>query len=191
MVSWEAIQLPLESLHTRSKPRMSSCIAVGLFSGKPPGWDSHHFKGLGEKTLPQDSEHIENFSRRNLKFSTDSLLAMQEILENCSDSIPHLTFLHGLPILLEAIPGVKGPGHARLASFAVALTSWAHTDNSCQAQRLPHLPSWTWAGWKGEVTWKVFFWPARPFLRANHRRPILRKLWLGLGRGHSPPFSQG
>ncbi len=156
MVTWEAVHLPLELLHTKNKLRMSSCVAVGLFGGKPPGWYNHQSKGLGEKkTLLQVAEHIQNFSRRNLKFSTDSLLAMQGILRNYSDSNPRLTFLHGLPILSGKIPGVQGPGHARLASFAVALTSWAHTDNSCQAQRLPHLPSWTWAGWKGEITWSI------------------------------------
>lgn len=135
MVAWEAIHLPLESLHAKNKIGMPHYKAVNVFSGSLRGvsYGGDHVGALREgDVLRRITEHIRNFSRRNLKFWTDSLLAMQGILNHYSDSNRHLAFLQGLPMSSKASYDLERPGHSRLLSFAAALTSWAHTDNSGQ-----------------------------------------------------------
>lgn len=45
MVTWEAIHLPLDLLHTKNKLRMAEFVAVGVLSGKPGGlFYGHHFR---------------------------------------------------------------------------------------------------------------------------------------------------
>jgi hypothetical protein len=160
MVTWEAIHLPLGSLHADGNAKFQSgqYMGVGVFSGNPYGsyfgrhpFTQHH----RSESLLEVAEHIRKFSTRNLKYSTDSLLAMQGILSHYSDSDCRLTFIQGLPMFSKTTIGDGPNQRTRLASFAAGLTSWNHTNSSGQAQRLCHLPSWTWAGWKGEVAWET------------------------------------
>jgi hypothetical protein len=158
MVTWEAIHLPLESLHAKHKFQMDECMNASVFSGKRGGpFQEYRTLSMGEEndeSLYKAAMHIHNFTGKNLTFPTDSLLAMQGILKHCCVSNPCLAFLHGMPLVLKSSNSVE-PGTARLISLAAALTSWGHTpiNNSSRAVRLQHLPSWTWAGWKGQVEW--------------------------------------
>jgi hypothetical protein len=114
--------------------------------------------------LTQVTEHIANFSARRLKYSTDSLLAMQGILKHYSDMNAQFASLFGLPVLSGPV-GNGNLADMQRASFAAALTAWHHPSKPARVPRLSHLPSWTWAGWQGEVTWDLGAWGIRSIIR--------------------------
>lgn len=98
------------------------------------------------------ARNVENFSQKELSFSSDSLLAFSGIMERYIRA--GIEFFHGLPVSVESDEVFR-------TSFALSLASWAHISFLSQAspteshQRLAHLPSWTWAGWKGSITWRI------------------------------------
>jgi hypothetical protein len=105
-----------------------------------------------------------------LTFGTDSLLAFLGVLQRyCSGKTSEanlITQLLGLPTLnypVNRYPTTQGLHASFLfpGSLALSLSSWAHDVKHYAkmsavfrgAERLQHLPSWTWAGWMGEIQW--------------------------------------
>jgi hypothetical protein len=104
------------------------------------------------------NEHTREFSKRQLTRDTDTLLALQGIFGLYAQT-KELHLLHGLPMWIDDIAGHR-PG--ALFTFALSVSSWYHRAGSDQlmyvseaCQRKTHLPSWTWAGWAGTVTWRA------------------------------------
>ncbi|KAJ4364423.1 hypothetical protein N0V83_009017 [Neocucurbitaria cava] len=104
------------------------------------------------------NEHIREFSKRNLTRDTDTLFAFQGIVGMYVQTKP-LQMVYGIPVWGGAIAGSVS---AVQVTFALSVASWYHragpdrfmfVSDSCQ--RKPHLPSWTWAGWRGTVTWRA------------------------------------
>jgi len=148
MVVWEAIHFPLEDVHIKRNLRMGMYMRPGVFSGAK-GLRSFQSKGVSDSIrLEKSCRHIENFTGKRLSYDIDSLYAMAGILQFESDSSKALGFLHGLPITFQQ----KGQD-TRQMSFGLFLTAWVHVDEPESVARLGHLPSWTWAGWKGRVSW--------------------------------------
>ncbi|PQE13222.1 Heterokaryon incompatibility protein [Rutstroemia sp. NJR-2017a BBW] len=104
------------------------------------------------------NEHIRAFSKREVTYDTDALPAFQGILGMYEDN-KSLCLLHGIPVWMGK---VCGDHNGAQITFALSVTSWYHrADQNHQlfvsedSQRRSHLPSWTWAGWKGIVTWRA------------------------------------
>jgi hypothetical protein len=104
------------------------------------------------------NEHIREFSKRNLTKNEDTLPAFQGIV-GLYEQAKSIYLFHGLPMWTGDITGGKsGP----LITFALSVSSWYHRASLDHAMfvseactRKPHLPSWTWGGWKGVVAWRA------------------------------------
>ena len=100
---------------------------------------------------------IMEYSKRQLSYDTDVLNAMMGIF-NAYESLPKPTLnFYGVPI------PQKGYGDVT-SEFVLSLT-WRHTR---PARRRPFLPSWSWAGWAGEV--EYFFRNSSLKVRRGVRR---------------------
>ena len=105
------------------------------------------------------NEHIREFSKRWLTDNADSLLAFQGVI-GMYEQTSSLFLLHGLPIWTDAIAGTVTPAQI---TFALSVSSWYHRAQlsdrpmyiSSPYRRQTHLPSWTWCGWSGTVTWRA------------------------------------
>lgn len=180
MAIHDNICLPLHLVHEPSGTHMADFMLAGIFkgdsySGGVPSDDSEelviaddsyrldygfpiHDDGSIRIKLRGLEEHIRAFSARNLSYDEDSLTAFQGItgLYGPNDMIhPFL----GIPMWIGQIAGGR-PG-AQI-TFALSVCSWYHrSDSSLQmfvselCRRRTHLPSWTWAGWKGTVSWRA------------------------------------
>lgn len=103
-------------------------------------------------------EHIRAFSKRKLSHDTDALPAFLGILGMYKQNkLLHL--LHGIPIWMDRIAGGETGPHI---TFALSIASWYHRAGSDfhlfsseLYRRRDHLPSWTWAGWDGPVSWRA------------------------------------
>ncbi|CAO2653512.1 Nn.00g029230.m01.CDS01 [Neocucurbitaria sp. VM-36] len=104
------------------------------------------------------NEHIREFSKRNLTRDTDTLFAFQGIV-GMYEATQAMQLFYGIPVWVGDIPGAVSGVQV---TFDLSVSSWYHhagsdrfmfVSESCQ--RKPHLPSWTWAGWRGTVTWRA------------------------------------
>lgn len=103
------------------------------------------------------NEHIREFSKRRLTHDTDALLAFQGVI-GIYEKTRELYLFHGIPMWTGKIAGNANSAHI---TFALSVSSWYHRASpnhsmfvSEQCARRTHLPSWTWAGWNGTVTWR-------------------------------------
>jgi hypothetical protein len=103
------------------------------------------------------NEHIREFSARQLSHDEDSMSAFLGIADWYSSTHQIHLFLC-IPAWIGAMPGNR-PG-AQI-TFAFSVSAWYHrreddhpvfVAEACHRRR--HLPSWTWAGWEGKVTWR-------------------------------------
>jgi hypothetical protein len=102
-------------------------------------------------------EHIRSFSLRKLSVDSDSLRAFQGIIS--------LYRLNDIRLIL-GVPFWTGDSVGKRLgtriTFALSISSWYHRSGadlqmfaSEQCSRRHHMPSWTWAGWKGAVSWRA------------------------------------
>ncbi|KAF2713989.1 HET-domain-containing protein [Pleomassaria siparia CBS 279.74] len=180
MAIHDSISLPLEMCHEPGGRRMEDFMLGGIFksasysagldedgggviigddtSRLDYGFPIHglnsirgYYRGLGE--------HIRAFSKRTLRFDSDSLTAFLGILGLYNNGHYKMKTLIGVPLWLGLI--AEGRSGAQI-TFALSLCSWYHrTDGSLHmfvsesCTRRTHLPSWTWAGWSGVVSWRA------------------------------------
>jgi hypothetical protein len=163
MAAHEALHVPLSAVHVNSMRRMRSYFKGGVLSGKRE-FSTFEAKGPWTHFCSEVVRHIENYSQKELTYSMDSLLAfagIQECYSLGSRSESHhikVRFLLGLPAITWTY-AIHGKSYD--SALALAITGWNHsnylskTSSFTGCQRLPHLPSWTWAGWKAMVTWQT------------------------------------
>ncbi|KAF2850434.1 HET-domain-containing protein [Plenodomus tracheiphilus IPT5] len=105
------------------------------------------------------NEHIREFSKRRLTNDGDSLHAFQGVLGMYAAAASSLYLFHGIPLWMG---GIRGSNGGARVTFALSVASWYHgasvdhemfIANACVRRR--HLPSWSWAGWSGTVTWRA------------------------------------
>ena len=168
MAVQESLDLPLLLFHEESGKKMESFVRSGIFRGSGEanytaidstwGFIDDDSPELYHSILRLD-DHICTFTAKNLSYDEDSLLAFEGISERFWSS-NGLGMLLGIPIWNK---GFAGSGPSILHSFALGISFWLHTDgqfikdlsSGIAAVRRKHLPSWTWAGWKGAITWWI------------------------------------
>lgn len=84
--------------------------------------------------------HINEYSRRDLTYPSDSLKASLGVFRAYEKLRPPAMHIWGVPFLLSSDGNVGQPGHGLL---------WRCDRRGCSLQRIQGLPSWTWAGWSG------------------------------------------
>ena len=166
MAAQETLDLPLQLFHKESGEAMEDFMLAGVFNGSSEaalasiasffGFPNLKSPGLSRGLLLLD-EHIATFTSKNLSYNEDSLLAFSGIAERYG-SRNGIGILLGLPFWTG---GCELWGPSVLYSFALSLSSWSHaridetgySQSGMGVRRRIHLPSWTWAGWKGTISW--------------------------------------
>lgn len=122
--------------------------------GFPP-----HLQATLRAQLRGLNEHVRAYSSRRLTNHTDALPAFMGITSMYQTS-PGLYLLQGLPLWLQ---GNVRSYSATQITFAISVCDWYHR-RSIQAHQMfisepctrrSHLPSWSWAGWDGPVSWRA------------------------------------
>ncbi|KAJ9138082.1 HET-domain-containing protein [Pleurostoma richardsiae] len=175
----DAIYVPLELVHEDSGLRMADYMQSGIFKTAsnsagvlnkgemaiiPADADrlEYGFSGRRDSSILAKlrglDEHIRAFSARQLSYDEDSLTAFLGIA-GMYKANRELYLLHGIPMWIGSILG--GHSGAQI-TFALSVSSWYHRSASDQevfviepCRRRNHLPSWSWAGWKGTVSWRA------------------------------------
>ncbi|KAK4077101.1 uncharacterized protein Triagg1_4068 [Trichoderma aggressivum f. europaeum] len=103
------------------------------------------------------NDHIRAFSARKLSHGGDSLKAFLGIAGMYRDK--RLCIYLGIPMWMDDIL-VDLTGS--YITFALSVCSWYHRSGTEHQMfisepciRRTHLPSWTWAGWQGTVSWRA------------------------------------
>ncbi|KAH9209012.1 heterokaryon incompatibility protein-domain-containing protein [Leptodontidium sp. 2 PMI_412] len=104
------------------------------------------------------NEHIREFSKRKLSHDTDTIPALLGIFGMYKQT-EAMRLFHGIPMW---IGNIAGDVNGAQITFALSVSSWYHRTDpdhymyvSTSCRRKSHLPSWTWAGWQGIVTWRA------------------------------------
>ncbi|KAL6826451.1 heterokaryon incompatibility domain-containing protein [Trichoderma camerunense] len=150
---YESLDIPLQSLHIVDRSK-SDAPRRGVFGGNRK---REFGRFIPEKQTPVEIfsrylSNVEEYSARKLTYAEDSLNAFRGIAQQ---------FWYGK----HAVHNIWGlayhpaPPEERTSSFAHSL-SWRHTRNcwdlSQSPQRRPQFPSWSWAGWEGEVRYDFY-----------------------------------
>jgi len=134
----ETFVIPLDELHTTDKMRVKKeRYTEKGFHLKPPGTQPGNF-----------ISYASLFSQRELKFEEDTINAMQGILHSFSNS--KQTVLHFMGVEIQTLNSIDTGDELTTAeqSFVHGLT-WLHKQPG--KKRNYHFPSWSWAGWIGQV----------------------------------------
>lgn len=134
MHTCEAVELPM-SLITGAHARPV------LFRDE---WHTgtHHFGALSAFWSV-----VKAYSQRSMTFESDALIALEGILRRFQASPAFVYNIFGIPVVLK--DGLRGDKDALLdPRLFVAGLSWRHGG---AAHRRKHFPSWSWAGWEGNV----------------------------------------
>ncbi|KAM0209719.1 hypothetical protein ACHAQD_011060 [Fusarium lateritium] len=159
----ESLILPLEFYHDMEEQRMCDFMRPGLFNGVSfvdgswERWKRLPAKVEDPSTLSifrEADQHIGNYTRRDLTYDQDSLDAILGMLRRLETTVGRGKMFNILGIPLWAPQLDQGPAVVGLPRtrdmFALSTCFWHHKEGVI-ATRRPHMPSWTWAGWKGPV----------------------------------------
>jgi hypothetical protein len=142
----EALLLPLDSMHYNVEKTFREHVPDGPLGPKSPG------------TEPYDiMKYISIFSKRQLSFPEDRINAMKGIFHVFQSSSKPIHQLMGVPVMPLA-QSWRSPDQG----FMIGLT-WTHRK---PGTRVKEFPTWSWAGWSGELDPEFAFSPtsaARPY----------------------------
>jgi hypothetical protein len=163
MQTREAIGGDLRSLHCK-QGKMYAQLNSGLFLGRM-SCPSSYIKAP-HKYLMRFYELIRQYTARAMSCEEDSLRAAAGVMKYVEKGKVSVHQLAGVPFLFRA--GSADEAHR---SFLVSLL-WVHQKTFPPREKAPlphptrryHLPSWSWAGWKGEVNFII-----SPFLDRDLR----------------------
>ncbi|KAG6212692.1 hypothetical protein E4U35_002170 [Claviceps purpurea] len=160
----ETLILPLATYYDRDQEKMCDFVRPGLLNGvsyMDGSWQAW-------KKLPQTVEapstlsifrdfdtHVAQYTKRRLTLDHDSLNAFTGITKRLEKTVGKgkVGGLVGIPLWCPCPPSIingrQRPARTKLL-FALTTSFWHHT-GTVRPRRRRHLPSWTWAGWRGEV----------------------------------------
>ncbi|PSN69287.1 HET-domain-containing protein [Corynespora cassiicola Philippines] len=101
--------------------------------------------------------HVENYTRRNLTYASDSLAAVQSILDRFLYEKPPIEHIYGIPFIPDNEVH-QGPSSRGLKNYELDVACgllWTHGTMFIPRCRRWDFPSWSWCGWEGEVHWLV------------------------------------
>jgi hypothetical protein len=91
--------------------------------------------------------HVHQYTKRSLSMSSDSLAAIETILNRfAAESFP-IHHLYGVPVFEDG----STSGAARFDIHRGLM--WSHGAGKRALQRRTEFPTWSWAGWEGPVRW--------------------------------------
>ncbi|KJZ77780.1 hypothetical protein HIM_02957 [Hirsutella minnesotensis 3608] len=163
MLCPETLVMPLDHYHDPQQERMCDFMRPGLFNSAScvdGSWQAW-------KKLPKADEepslmsvfratdkHIVSYSKRHLTYDEDSLAAFMGMSRHLEKTLGRgrLGHLLGMPIWLSTAKDAQSRPGLTKDLFALSTSFWQHKTGAGEpVKRRRHLPSWTWAGWKGPV----------------------------------------
>lgn len=91
--------------------------------------------------------HVRQYTKRSLSMSSDSLAAVETILNRfTAESFP-IHHLYGVPVLED--DSVSGAARFDIHRGLM----WSHGSGKRALERRAGFPTWSWAGWEGPVRW--------------------------------------
>jgi hypothetical protein len=157
----ESKALPLDVMHTTRKERFKAEVPKGAFFYKTPGDNPWEIM-----------DYVATYNKTQLTFPEDKLNAMQGIFRVFAKGAYPLYQLMGVPILppfaalhqgqtICYAPVPRSPEEC----FLIGLC-WQQNN---PGERQPHFPSWSWAGWTGEL-WSSLMFSCNELIRLNDSR---------------------
>lgn len=137
----ESLVLPLNVMHDKCRKRFKVDVAPGTFSHKNPG--NKPWKIMS---------YVAEYTQRQLTYPQDALNTMQGIFRHFATSQQPLHQVMGIPIL-PASQSFGTQSWSPEEGFSIGF-SWFHKKS---ATRNSSFPSWSWAGWTGEVDGMLLF----------------------------------
>jgi len=127
-------------------PSSPSFRTAGQFVVYPPGSD------VKPAILTQLENHIAQYTSRDLTYDSDALNAINAVLIEFQTRGCKL--LHGIPRWLDDSNLRTEKARYKNYHFNYGLC-WIHGfgPHNHHPRRRPEFPSWSWAGWTGNVTW--------------------------------------
>lgn len=149
---FESLDIPLDSLHTKDRSKSYEDLRGGIF-GRNRTAEFGRFilqkQGKGE-IFSQYLSNVEEYSARKLTFAKDSLDAFQGIAQQFWHRRHAVHNIWGLPY--PTLPADRESGFAYSLSWRHIISCW---DFSQSPHRRPQFPSWSWAGWEGEIQYQM------------------------------------
>lgn len=158
----ETLILPLATYYDRDQEKMCDFVRPGLFNGVSyidGSWEA--WKKLPQTTddpstlsiFRTSDQHIIQYTKRQLTYDEDSLSAFMGITRRLEKGIGRgkLGSIVGIPLWCPVTTDQARSGPARTKLLFALTTSFWHHRGDDMPQRRRHLPSWTWAGWRGAV----------------------------------------
>lgn len=148
----ESLSSDLDTLHMEDKSQFMEILRAGLFGGTEKLKYGHFDDSNMQPThkLLRFMGMVEQYTARDLTYDTDSLNAFIGIIRSFAAPETSLGQICGVPFL---IPEDYYP----FVSFLDGL-GWSHKAPACDAhnhpKRRPEFPSWSWAGWAGEIEYE-------------------------------------
>lgn len=104
--------------------------------------------------------HVNQYTQRKLTFDSDSLCAVQSVLDRFQHEQNSIEHMCGIPF--KAIPNVvhtwdanANPNEEEYDFNILTDLAWTHGSTKRPIKRRAEFPSWSWAGWEGPVTWLI------------------------------------
>lgn len=140
-------------VHAKDKKKalmfMHSCIFTGAAIFRPQDEADGDVVASAQSYL----EHIQQYSRRDMSFDTDSFKAFTGIASHFERTKNPVSNVWGIPLLIR-------PSEPDLAYVcAEPAFYWKHKHDVCSSDAKPRrragFPAWSWVGWAGEVEFSV------------------------------------
>ncbi|KAF2120863.1 heterokaryon incompatibility protein-domain-containing protein [Lophiotrema nucula] len=180
----EAVEVPLNLLHTHDRKTLHTWVRSGLFKND---WTqgTHRFGPLSTFW-----DVVKQYAARDMTKKCDVLNGLAGILRRFQGSPSFVYNIFGMPLYADPKDGKEALLQPRL--FIGGL-SWSHAGpprrricaQTCDCNNnilLTTFPSWTWAGWQGAIE------SQRVFGNASYETNV--QLWVEEKDGHRTPWSQ-
>jgi hypothetical protein len=155
MNCFESIQNDLDLTHAKNKNKSLQFMHSGIFSGKrKQAFAAVDLEKSAVGNLVRYLEHVHQYSSKNLSFEEDALEAFAGITSYLQRARDPIFQVWGVPFWYP-----RGRAAVEVCkSIAVGLF-WRHIrgqdPDSKKPYRRPGFPSWSWAGWVGQVEFLV------------------------------------
>ncbi|KAI0407009.1 heterokaryon incompatibility protein-domain-containing protein [Xylaria palmicola] len=154
MSCYESLRISFSKYYSRKSTLLDHLLQPRLFSSLHqsllPG--QRHQRTIRLARFFTYVQCAEQYSYRQLSFDDDSLNAFGGIIRKLEtvDEYP-VRHIWGIPFLHPA----DYPSEQSLDFLGFIMTglSWRHTPSTRPPRRRKNLPSWTWAGWEGAISW--------------------------------------
>lgn len=149
----ESLSSNLDVLHVEDKSHFKDMLQGGLFGRTDKQKYGQFDEALFEPfdMLLRYMGIVEKYTARDLTYDSDSLNAFAGIIRKFETATVAVNQIWGVPFCC-------GEDEKETSDSFLNGLVWAHKSNNinsrCYPRRRPEFPSWSWAGWAGEVLYE-------------------------------------